>query len=221
MLDQQIIGLLDHTLLKPCSTWAEIETVCQEAMAYHTASVCIPPSFVSRAKVAFPQLNLCTVVGFPLGYTTTATKVAEAAEAVANGASEIDMVINLGWVKEGEYGAITEEIARVKQAIGGHVLKVIIETCYLNQTEKEQLCACVSQGGGDYLKTSTGFGSGGAQLEDIALFQRCLPPEVKIKAAGGIKTAQELRLFAEAGCSRIGSSSGVRLLQPKTEIMLK
>ena len=221
MKDQQILAILDHTLLKPTATLAETLQVCQEAWQWSAAAACIAPCFVSQAVAAFPDLNVCTVVGFPLGFVPTAVKIAEAQAAVAAGAREIDMVIQLSWVKERRFDWITAEIAAVKQAIEPAVLKVIIETCYWNEDEKIALCQCVAEGGGDYIKTSTGFGPAGANLADISLFKRYLPQNVKIKAAGGIRTLDSLHQFAAAGCHRIGASNALALLIKKNEIMLK
>lgn len=203
---------IDHTALKAITTWSDIKTLCGEATTHHTASVCIPPNYVARAHAEFPVLNLCTVVGFPLGYSTTACKVYETREAVANGASEIDMVINLTDVKNGDFDKVTAEIAALREATGSNILKVIIETCYLTQEEKVQLCKCVTEAGADYIKTSTGFGTAGAQLDDIELFRRNIGPAVKIKAAGGIRTQEAIESFCNAGCDRIGCSATVQAL---------
>ncbi len=209
---QEILSHIDHTLLKPTATWADIQALCQEAVTYRTATVCIPASYLEQARAAFPGLALCTVIGFPLGYTTTQAKCAEAADAVIKGADEVDMVVNLGWVKDGLFDQVTREIAAVKAACGGRPLKVIVETCYLTREEKIALCGCVTRGGADYIKTSTGFGTAGATLEDVELFREHIGPGVSIKAAGGVKTEADLVAFLEAGCSRIGTSSAVKLL---------
>lgn len=208
---------IDHTVLKATAGWDEIRVLCEEATACQTASVCIPPAYVKRAHGAFPALNLCTVIGFPLGYNTTACKVFETRDAIENGAEEIDMVVNLGDVKNGDFDAVCEEIAAIRAAAQGKVLKVIVETCYLTQEEKIQLCRCVTEAGADYIKTSTGFGSAGAQLEDIALFRRHIGKDVKIKAAGGIRTRESMEEFCSAGCERIGSSAAVSLLAKEPE----
>jgi len=208
----QILSHIDHTLLKATAAWEDIQSLCREAVEYRTASVCIPAAYLERARAAFPSLNLCTVIGFPLGYSTTQTKCFEAADAVAKGADEIDMVVNLGWVKDGLFDQVTEEIAAVKASVGGHILKVIVETCYLTREEKIKLCQCVTDGGADYIKTSTGFGTAGATMEDILLFKEHIGPNVKIKAAGGVRTEADLAAFLEAGCDRIGTSSAVKLL---------
>ncbi|MCL2856451.1 MAG: deoxyribose-phosphate aldolase [Oscillospiraceae bacterium] len=213
-MDKSImLSHVDHTLLNPRASWAEIETVCEEAILHKTASVCIPPSYVKRVADKYGDaLVVCTVVGFPLGYQTTQTKVDEAAGAVRDGAGEVDMVINLGDVKNRDFHLITAEIAALKKAVGDKVLKVIIETCYLTEEEKIELCKCVTEGGADYIKTSTGFGSAGATLEDVQLFKAHIGPGVKIKAAGGIRTAEDMQAFIELGCERLGTSSAVKIL---------
>lgn len=215
MTDQDMLHYVDHTLLKAVASWEEIRILCQEAEEYQTASVCIPPSYVARVHKEFPTLTICTVVGFPLGYSTARTKETETREAVANGASEVDMVINLTDVKNGEYKKIEEEIALLKQSVGNGILKVIVETCYLTEKEKIAMCQAVTNGNADYIKTSTGFGSAGASLEDIRLFKNHIGPGVKIKAAGGVRTLEDLRAYIEAGCSRVGASSAVKLLKDK------
>lgn len=212
MTNEEMLTYVDHTLLKPTATWNQIKTLCEEAMKYHTASVCIPCSFISRAHEAFPELNLCTVVGFPLGYSTTASKLFETREALHNGASEIDMVVNLGDVKEGNFDKVTEEIRGLKKACGDKILKVIIETCYLTEEEKIELCHCVTDGGADFIKTSTGFGSAGATFDDIKLFKEHIGPGVKIKAAGGIRTYEDIVTYIELGCDRLGCSAAIKVL---------
>lgn len=207
-----MLTYVDHTLLKPTATWNQIKTLCEEAIKYHTASVCIPCSFISRAHEAFPELNLCTVVGFPLGYSTTASKLFETREALHNGASEIDMVVNLGDVKEGNFDKVTQEIRELKKACGDKILKVIIETCYLTEEEKIELCHCVTDGGADFIKTSTGFGSAGATFDDIKLFREHIGPGVKIKAAGGIRTYEDIVTYIELGCDRLGCSAAIKVL---------
>lgn len=209
----RIFAHVDHTVLKAVTTVDDVAALCREALTHHTASVCIPPRFVKFAKDTFGEaLNVCTVIGFPLGYQTTAVKVAETADAVQNGADEIDMVIALGDVKEGRLDAVTAEIAAVKEACGGKLLKVIIETCYLTEDEKIALCRCVSDAGADYIKTSTGFGTAGATPEDIVLFKEHIAEGVKIKAAGGIRTREDMEHFLELGCERIGTSGAVAAL---------
>lgn len=213
MTKEEILVHVDHTLLKAVSAWDEIQTLCEEAIENHTASVCIPPSYVKRVSKAYgDKLNVCTVIGFPLGYNTTETKVYETQKALADGAGEVDMVVNLGDVKNGEFPKITREIEAVKKAAGNHVVKVIIETCYLTEDEKRELCKCVTDGGADYIKTSTGFGTAGARIEDVRLFKRYIGEGVKIKAAGGVKTREDLEQFLEEGCERIGTSSALKLL---------
>lgn len=212
----EILRHIDHTCLDPYATWDQIKSLCDEAIQYQTASICIPPCYVKRVKQQYgEQIPICTVIGFPLGYSTTASKLLEAQQAIAEGASEIDMVINICDVKNGNFAAIQSEIAQIKQTIGSHILKVIVETCYLSQQEKIQMCQVVTDAQADYIKTSTGFGSAGAKLEDIALFQQHIGPGVKIKAAGGIRTIEDLEAFLHAGCQRIGSSSAVALLTHK------
>lgn len=217
MLGKELLTYVDHTLLNPIATWEEIKVVCEDALAYHTASVCIPPDFVASAHNAYPDLTVCTVVGFPLGYQTTEAKVAETKQAIEEGASEIDMVINLGDVKQGDYHAITEEIKALKAICGEKILKVIIEACFLTKDEKVELCHCVTEGGADFIKTSTGFGSGGATLEDVQLFKKHIGPHVQIKAAGGIRSVEAMKAYIEAGCTRIGASAAVGLLQNRLD----
>jgi deoxyribose-phosphate aldolase len=213
MTDKEILSRIDHTLLKASTGWEEIQTLCEEALRYGTASVCIPPSYVKRAKDRFPALNVCTVIGFPLGYNAVGIKAAEAVRAVQDGASEVDMVINIGDVKNGGFDRVTAEIRSVREAIGaGPVLKVIIETCSLTEEEKIKLCKCVSDGKADYIKTSTGFGTAGAKIEDVRLFKKHIGAGVKIKAAGGVKTREDLELFITEGADRIGTSSAIKLL---------
>lgn len=213
MTNQQIYAHVDHTVLKAVATWPEVEQLCREAATYGMASVCIPPSFVQRAHQAFPQVPVCTVIGFPLGYNTLECKVFEARQAVEQGAQEVDMVINLGDAKAGAFDAITREIAAVKQAVGDKVLKVIVETCYLSEEEKVALCRCVTEGGAQYIKTSTGFGTGGADLKDIELFKQHIGPEVKIKASGSIRNREAMEGFLKAGCDRIGASAAITALE--------
>ena len=179
---KEMLSHIDHTQLKPTSDWASIARLCDEAAAYGTASVCIPPCYVARVRERYPQLNICTVIGFPLGYSTRAVKVFETEQAIADGANEIDMVVDLCDVKNGDFAAVTEEIRAIKQAAGSHVLKVIVETCYLTEAEKVALCKCVTDAGADYIKTSTGFGTGGATLEDIALFKANIGTSSAVKA---------------------------------------
>jgi deoxyribose-phosphate aldolase len=212
MTNEEMLGFVDHTALKAAVSWLEIEKVCGEALAYKMAAACIPPSYIARASAAFPTLNLCTVVGFPLGYSVLSAKERETEAALADGASEIDMVINIGAVKDNDCLAVEREITALKRICGERVLKVIVETCWLTQEEKKSLCVIVTNGGADYIKTSTGFGSAGAALDDIALFKRYIGAGVKIKAAGGIRTKEAFSAFLAAGCSRIGSSSAADVL---------
>ena len=205
---------IDHTLLKPVATWDEIKKICEEGLEHSTASVCIPPSYVARAKEAFPELNVCTVIGFPLGYNTTEVKLMETKQALEDGASEIDMVINIGDVKNQDFDKVQKEIALLKEAVGNDkILKVIVETCYLTEEEKVKLCQCVTDAGADYIKTSTGFGTNGATVEDIVLFKENIGENVKMKASGGVRTKEDVETFAELGCSRIGTSSAVKILK--------
>lgn len=214
MNKQEILGHIDHTLLKAFSTWDQIKALCDDAVEYKTASVCIPPSFVKRAKETYGDaLNVCTVIGFPLGYNTTAVKAFEVKEAIREGASEVDMVINIGALKDKDYDYVQNEIAELKKAAGDRVLKVIVETCYLTEEEKAKVCELVTNAGADYIKTSTGFGAGGATIEDINLFKAHIGPSVKMKASGGVKTVEDLEMFLDAGCERIGTSSAIGLLK--------
>jgi len=211
-----ILSHVDHTLLKPCATWGEITALCDEALLHKTASVCIPPSYVKRVAEKYGgSLPICVVVGFPLGYQATKAKVLEAQAAIRDGATEVDMVVNLGDVKNGDFHLVTAEITALKKTVGDKILKVIIETCYLTEEEKIQLCRCVTEGGADYIKTSTGFGSAGATLEDIRLFKAHIGAGVKIKAAGGIRSAEDMQAFIEEGCERLGTSSAVKILAGK------
>ena len=208
----EILAACDHTLLAQTATWADIRAVCDDGMKYHTASVCIPASFVKQAKdYVGDKLTICTVIGFPNGYDTTAAKCFMATDAVDNGAGEIDMVINIGWAKEGKWDEITAEIAAIKKACKGRLLKVIIETCLLTDEEKIALCKCVSDSGADYIKTSTGFSTAGATFHDVELFAKHVAPHVKIKAAGGISSLEDAEKFMELGASRLGTSRIVKL----------
>ena len=209
-----ILAHVDHTLLSPKAGWEEIRAIIDDGIRYRTASVCIPPSFVARAAVyAAGRVPVCTVIGFPNGYSTSAVKCFEAADAVRSGADEIDMVIDLGLVKDGRFDAVEDEIRAVKAACGGKLLKVIIETCYLTQEEKVRMCEVVTASGADYIKTSTGFGSGGATREDVALMARHIGPGVKIKADGGISSLQDARDFLALGASRLGTSRIVKIVK--------
>ena len=208
----KILAACDHTLLAQTATWADIKAICDDGMKYHTASVCIPASFVKQAKeYVGDKLTICTVIGFPNGYDTTASKCFMASDAVDNGAGEVDMVINIGWAKEGKWAEITQEIAAIKKACKGKLLKVIIETCLLTDEEKIALCKCVSDSGADYIKTSTGFSKAGATFHDVELFAAHVAPHVKIKAAGGISSLEDAEKFLELGASRLGTSRIVKL----------
>ncbi|MCR5792473.1 MAG: deoxyribose-phosphate aldolase [Lachnospiraceae bacterium] len=218
MNKKAIFEIVDHTLLNQTSTWAQIKQLCDDACTYHTASVCIPPSFVKQAKEYLGEkLPVCTVIGFPNGYNTTATKVFETKDAIQNGADEIDMVINIGWVKEGQYDLIASEINAVKDACDGKLLKVIIETCLLSEDEKINMCKCVSASNADYIKTSTGFSTSGATFEDIALFAKNVSSGLKIKAAGGIQSFEDATKFIELGANRLGTSRIVNLAKDALE----
>ncbi len=213
MTNEEMLRHVDHTQLKPFATWEDIEKLCEEAIAYRTASVCVPPAYIRRIADKYgEQINICTVVGFPLGYSVTSAKLEEVREALRDGAGEIDMVVNISDVKNHLYDKVEEEIRTLKQACGGHILKVIIETCFLTEEEKIAMCRAVTNAGADYIKTSTGFGSGGATIEDVRLFQKYIGPEVKVKAAGGVRTREDLEAFLNAGCDRIGTSSAVSIL---------
>lgn len=213
MTNEEILSHIDHTLLKAVSSWAEIEKLCEEALRYKTAAVCVPPSYVRSIHGAFGKaVNICTVIGFPLGYSVSAAKIQEAETALAEGAHELDMVINLGDVKNGAFGKVHDEIYAMKRETGRKILKVIVETCYLTEEEKIRLCGIVTDAGADYIKTSTGFGTAGAVLDDVLLFKKHIGSGVKIKAAGGVKTRDDLEKFISAGCDRIGTSSAVALL---------
>lgn len=210
----EICSKVDHTLLLQTARWEEIRKLCEEAIEYQTASVCIPPFYVKQVKEFYgDKLKICTVIGFPNGYNTTKVKVFETEEAILNGADEIDMVINIGWLKDKKYDAILEEIKAIKKACGEKVLKVIIETCLLTEEEKVKMCEIVNESGADYIKTSTGFSKGGATFEDIALFSRCVRDEVKIKAAGGISSLEDAEKFVTLGASRLGTSKVVKLMK--------
>ena len=208
----EILSKCDHTLLNQAATWADIKAICDDGMKYATASVCIPASFVKQAKeYVGEKLAICTVIGFPNGYATTAAKCFMAGDAVDNGADEVDMVINIGWAKEGKWEAITQEIAAIKKACKGKLLKVIIETCLLTDEEKIALCKCVSDSGADYIKTSTGFSTAGATFADVELFAKYVAPHVKIKAAGGISSLEDAEKFIALGADRLGTSRIVKI----------
>ena len=208
----EILARCDHTLLSQTATWADIKALCDDGMKYHTASVCIPASYVKQAREYVDgKLPICTVIGFPNGYDTTAAKCFMASDAVDNGADEVDMVINIGWAKDGKFDAVRDEITAVKNACKGKLLKVIIETCLLTDEEKIALCKAVSDSGADYIKTSTGFSKAGATFHDVELFAAHVAPHVKIKAAGGISSIADAEEFIRLGASRLGTSRIVKL----------
>ncbi len=208
----EILAKCDHTLLTQTATWAEIKAICDDGMRYKTASVCIPAAFVKQAKdYVGDALAICTVIGFPNGYATTASKCFMAGDAVDNGADEVDMVTNIGWAKEGKWAEITAEIAAIKAACKGKLLKVIIETCLLTDEEKIALCKCVTDAKADYIKTSTGFSTAGATFADVELFAKHIGPDVKIKAAGGISSLEDAEKFIALGASRLGTSRIVKI----------
>ncbi len=213
MRTEELYTYVDYTALKAYAAWEDIEKLCQEAEKYHMASVCIPGCYIKRVHERFPELTICTVVGFPLGYSSTEGKLAETIQALKDGAAEIDMVINICEVKNKNYDKVEEEIAVLKKAAGNHILKVIVETCYLTKEEKIAMCRAVTNAKADYIKTSTGFGTAGAALEDVKLMKANIGPEVKIKAAGGIRSRDEMESYIKAGCSRIGTSSAISMLE--------
>ncbi len=211
---KEILSKCDHTLLAQTATWEQIKAICDDGMRYGTASVCIPASYVKQAKeYVKDRLAICTVIGFPNGYSTTAAKCFETADAVANGADEIDMVINIGWLKDKRYDDLLNEIKAIKEACGGKLLKVIIETCLLTDEEKIRMCEIVSASGAEYIKTSTGFSTAGATKEDVALFAAHVAPHLKIKAAGGIASIQDAEDFINLGASRLGTSRIVKIVK--------
>ncbi len=213
METKDIIKHIDHTQLKAFCSWEDIDKLCGEAVEYGAASVCIPPSYIKRVRDKYgDSLTICTVVGFPLGYSVTAAKVAETRQAIEEGAKEIDMVINIGDVKNGDFGKVEQEIVTLKHECGNNILKVIVETCYLTEDEKKKLCRIVTDAGADYIKTSTGFGTGGATLADIRLFKENIGTAVRMKAAGGVNSREDFEAFLAEGCERIGSSSGIAML---------
>ena len=208
----EILSRCDHTLLSQTATWAEIKALCDNGMRYKTASVCIPASYVNQAKAyVADRLAICTVIGFPNGYDTTDAKCFMASDAVKNGADEVDMVINIGWVKDGKYDLVRDEIKAIKEACGGKLLKVIIETCLLTEEEKIEMCRVVTESGADYIKTSTGFSTAGATFDDVALFAKYVGKNVKIKAAGGIGSLADAEEFIRLGADRLGTSRIVKI----------
>lgn len=214
MTYRDVLKRVDHTLLKQPSTWEQIREICDDAVKFGTASVCIPPSFVKQASEYLGEkMPVCTVIGFPNGYNTTAVKVFETKEALKDGAEEIDMVINIGWVKDGRFDCIEEEIRTLKKACGAKILKVIIETCLLTEEEKIRMCEVVTRAGADYIKTSTGFSKAGATFEDIKLFSEYIGPNVKMKAAGGISSLDDAEKFLSLGADRLGTSRIVKIVK--------
>ena len=210
---KEILSKTDHTLLKPESTWEQIQTLIDEAIRYSAASVCIPPSFVKRAAdYANGQMPVCTVVGFPNGHASPRTKIFEAVDAIENGASEIDSVINVGDVKAGDYDLVMAELAALRRATEGYILKIIIECCLLTEKEKIELCKLVTEAGADYIKTSTGFSTGGATFEDVKLLRENVGSTVKVKAAGGISSLEDAARFIESGADRLGTSRIIKLI---------
>lgn len=217
MNNEELLSHVDHTLLKAAATYDEIKEICEDALKFNTASVCIPPNYIARVHKDFPNLNICTVIGFPLGYSVTAAKVVEAKQAVSDGANEVDMVINITDVKNKLYDQVYEEIVDIKNAVkekdNSKILKVIIETCYLTDEEKIKLCEIVTKAGADYIKTSTGFGTKGATHEDIKIFKEHIGPNVKIKAAGGMSDLEDMRKYLEEGADRLGTSKAVSIIK--------
>ena len=217
---KEILSRVDHTLLSQTATFDDIKTICDDAIKYGVASVCIPPVYVKRAKeYVGDEMSICTVIGFPNGYNTTEVKVFETIDAIKNGADEIDMVINLGWVKDEKFDTIFDEIKRIKAACGKRILKVIVETCLLSEEEKIKMCEVVTEAGADFIKTSTGFGTGGATFEDVALFAAHIGDHVKIKAAGGIGSFEDAQRFLELGASRLGTSRLVKIMEAEKPIL--
>lgn len=212
MTKEEMLSKVDHTQLKAFATWEDICKLCEEAIEFQTASVCIPPAYIKRVHDTYKEkINICTVVGFPLGYSVTEAKQSEIKKALEDGCNEIDMVVNISDVKNGLFDKVEEEIRILKKECGNHILKVIIETCYLTEEEKIAMCKAVTNAGVDYIKTSTGFGTNGATREDIELFKKHIGPNVKMKAAGGVSTLDDLKMFIELGCDRIGTSRAVGL----------
>ena len=214
MTAKEMLSKVDHTQLKAFATWEDIVALCEEAITYQTASVCVPPAYIKRIHDAYGEkINICTVVGFPLGYSVTEAKKAEIVQALKDGCNEIDMVVNISDVKNGLFDKVEEELRQLKAACGEHILKVIIETCYLTEEEKIAMCKAVTNAGADYIKTSTGFGTDGATKKDIELFKKHIGTNVKMKAAGGVSTLEDLEMFIALGCDRIGTSRAVGLLK--------
>ena len=215
---ENILKHVDHTLLAQTATWDEIRQICDDAITYQTASVCIPASYVKQAKeYVQDKMAVCTVIGFPNGYSTTASKEFETKDALRNGADETDMVINIGWVKDGKYDLVQQEISTLKKACGDKILKVIIETCLLTDEEKIRMCEIVTAAGADYIKTSTGFSTAGATFEDVKLFAEHVGPDVKIKAAGGISSIEDAEKFLDLGAERLGTSRIIKILKAEAK----
>ncbi|WP_298706466.1 deoxyribose-phosphate aldolase [uncultured Veillonella sp.] len=211
---RDILRHVDHTLLRPTATLSEVEALVEEAILYKTASVCIPPMFVKPVKAKYKQaISICTVIGFPLGYASMEAKIFETKQALLDGADEIDMVIPLGLVKAQEFDCIEQEIRQIKEVCANRILKVIVETCYLNETEKVKIAQVVTTGGADFIKTSTGFGTGGATVADVELLKQAVGPKVAVKAAGGLRTIEDLAAMLKAGATRLGASAAVGLLK--------
>lgn len=214
MTREEMLSKVDHTQLKAFATWDDIKKLCEEAIEFRTASVCVPPAYIKRIHDTYgDKINICTVVGFPLGYSVTEAKAAEVRKALEDGCNEIDMVVNISDVKNGLYDKVEQEIRALKELCGDHILKVIIETCYLTEEEKIAMCKAVTNAGADYIKTSTGFGTDGATKADVELFKKHIGPQVKIKAAGSVSTLEDLEMFISLGCDRIGTSRAVGLLR--------
>ena len=214
MNTKEILSHVDHTLLKATATWEQIQKIAEESIEYGTASICIPQCYLKRLNEKYGEkVNLCTVVGFPLGYNSTSSKVEEVKSALADGANEIDMVVNIADVKNKDYKKVEDEIRALKEACGNHILKVIIETCYLDEEEKIAMCHAVTNAGAEYIKTSTGFGTAGATMEDILLFKKHIGPNVKMKAAGGIRSVQDMEDYLAVGVDRLGTSSAIKLIE--------
>ena len=214
MNTKEILSHVDHTLLKATATWEQIQKIAEESIEYGTASICIPQCYLKRLNEKYGEkVNLCTVVGFPLGYNSTSSKVEEVKSALADGANEIDMVVNIADVKNKDYKKVEDEIRALKEACGNHILKVIVETCYLDEEEKIAMCHAVTNAGAEYIKTSTGFGTAGATMEDILLFKKHIGPNVKMKAAGGIRSVQDMEDYLAAGVERLGTSSAIKLIE--------
>ena len=214
MNTKEILSHVDHTLLKATATWEQIKKIAEESIEYGTASICIPQCYLKRLNETYgDKVNLCTVVGFPLGYNSTSSKVEEIKSALADGANEIDMVVNIADVKNKDFKKVEDEIRTLKEACGDHILKVIIETCYLEEDEKIAMCHAVTNAKADYIKTSTGFGTAGATMEDILLFKKHIGPDVKMKAAGGIRSVQDMEDYLAVGVDRLGTSSAIKLLE--------